>query len=76
MAERHVVADNIVYDLIIFFFNDTATTEIYTKYLQDAHSADHPEVTKFIEQCRDQDNERALRCHELLKDLTAGKGIG
>jgi hypothetical protein len=33
-------------------------------------------VTKFIEECRDQDNQRALRCHDLLRVLTSEKGIG
>ena len=76
MAERHVVADDIVYDLISIQYHALQGAETYTKYLEDAHSTDHPDVTKFIEECRDQDNQRALRCHELLKNLTAEKGIG
>ena len=76
MAERHVVADDIVYNLISIQYHALQGAETYTQYLEDAHSADHPEVTEFIEKCRDQDNERALQCHELLRDLTAEKGIG
>jgi hypothetical protein len=76
MAERHLVADDIVYNLISIQYHALQGAETYDKYLDDAHSADHPEVTEFIRQCRDEDGQRAIRCHELLKDLTAHEGIG
>ena len=76
MAERHLVADDIVYNLISIQYHALQGAETYDKYLEDAHSADHPEVTEFIRKCRDEDGQRALRCHELLKDLTAEQGIG
>lgn len=76
MARQHPVADDIVYNLISIQYHALQGAETYDKYLEDAHSADHPEVTEFIKQCRDQDNDRAVRCHELLKDLTMEGGIG
>jgi hypothetical protein len=75
MASQHTVADDIVYDLVSIQYHALKGAEVYDKYLQDAHAADHQDVTRFIEQCKEQDNERARRCHELLADLTKG-GIG
>ena len=71
MASNHPVTDNIVYDLVSIQYHALQAVESYASYLGDAHSGDHPDITSFIEQCRDQDTERARRCHELLKDLTA-----
>ena len=71
MASNHPVTDNIVYDLVSIQYHALQAVESYESYLGDAHSEEHPEITTFIEQCRDQDTERARRCHELLKDLTA-----
>ena len=44
--------------------------ESYDKYLGDAHREEHDGITEFIEECRQQDLERARRCHQLLGDLT------
>lgn len=75
MASQHTVADDIVYDLVSIQYHALKGAEVYDKYLEDAHAADHSDVTDFVRMCREQDNERAQRCHELLKDLTDG-GIG
>lgn len=75
MASQHTVADDIVYDLVSIQYHALKGAEVYDKYLEDAHATDHPGVTKFIEKCKEQDNERAQRCHDLLKDLTNG-GLG
>ena len=50
--------------------------EAYDKYLDDAHTAEHEDVAEFIRQCQEQDAGRAVRCHELLRDLTKSGGIG
>jgi hypothetical protein len=71
MASNHPVTDNIVYDLVSIQYHALQAVESYASYLGDAHSEEHADITTFIEQCRDQDTERARRCHELLKDLTA-----
>ena len=76
MASEHTVADDIVYDLVSIQYHALQAAEVYDKYLEDAHSADHDDVSDFIRECKRQDEARAVRCHELLKDLTAGKGIG
>ena len=72
MAATHAVTDDVVYDIVSIQYHALQALESYERYLEDAHSADHDDVTRFIEQCRDQDRERATRCHELLGDLTEG----
>jgi len=76
MASEHTVADDIVYDLVSIQYHSLKAAATYARYLDDAHSSDHGDVTSFIEECKRQDEQRATRCHELLRDLTAGSGIG
>lgn len=76
MASEHTVADDVVYDLISIQYHALQAADLYATYLDDAHAEEHSEVTDFIRECQDQDNRRAQRCHELLKDLTASGGIG
>ena len=73
MGSDHTPADDIVYDLVSIQYHALQAAETYGKYLEDAH--DHADVREFIEQCQSQDADRAIRCHELLRDLTKG-GIG
>ncbi len=75
MSSKHTVADDIVYDLVSIQYHALKGAEVYSRYLDDAHATDHPELTEFIEECRRQDNERAQKCHEFLHDLTKD-GIG
>jgi hypothetical protein len=70
MATTHEVTDDIVYDLVSIQYHALQALESYESYLGDARSVDHDGLTEFVEQCRDQDRERARRCHALLGDLT------
>ena len=74
MASEHTVADDIVYDLVSIQYHALQAAQTYDKYLQDAHG--HEDVEAFIEECREQDNRRAQRAHDLLRNLTKGEGIG
>ncbi len=74
MASEHTVADDIVYDLISIQYHSLKGAEVYDRYIEDAH--DHEDVVEFVRQVRDEDNRRAQRAHELLRDLTKGDGIG
>lgn len=75
MASQHTAVDNIVYDLISIQYHALKGAEVYDRYLQDAHSSEHPDVSEFIQQCKQQDEERAQRAHQLLGDLTKD-GLG
>ena len=70
MPSSHTPADDIVYDLVSIQYHALQAADLYEKYIQDAH--DHDDVVQFIRQCQEQDNDRALRCHELLSQLTGG----
>jgi hypothetical protein len=75
MAESHTPADNIVYDLVAIQYHALKAGQVYEQYSADAE--DHDDVKEFIEQCRQEDAERAVRAHDLLGKLTAkGAGIG
>jgi hypothetical protein len=75
MAESHTPADNIVYDLVAIQYHALKGGQVYEQYTTDAE--DHEDVKEFIEQCRQEDAERAVRAHDLLGKLTAkGAGIG
>ncbi|MEV6494545.1 hypothetical protein AB0M20_38865 [Actinoplanes sp. NPDC051633] len=75
MAESHTPADNIVYDLVSIQYHALKAGQAYAQYTADAEG--HADVQEFIEQCRQEDAERAVRAHDLLGKLTAkGAGIG
>jgi hypothetical protein len=73
MAEVHSPADDIVYDLVSIQYHALKAAQVYAKYAADAEG--HQDVAAFIDQCRQEDANRAVRTHELLGNLTA-KGIG
>jgi hypothetical protein len=73
MAESHTPADDIVYDLVSIQYHALKAAQVYAKYTADAEG--HQDVADFVEQCRQEDANRAVRTHELLGKLTAN-GIG
>jgi hypothetical protein len=70
MPTTHDVTDNIVYDLVSIQYHALQAVDSYRRYLDDAHREDHAAITEFIEECKQQDIERAQRCHRLLGELT------
>ena len=74
MPSGHSPADDIVFDLVSIQYHALKAATAYDKYAEDAH--EHQDVRAFIEECAQQDAQRAVRCHELLGQLTAGGGIG
>jgi len=75
MASEHTVADDIVYDLISIQYHALKAAEVYDGFLEDAHSSEHEDVAAFIKRCKEQDEQRAIRCHDFLGRLTRA-GIG
>ncbi|MBW3614120.1 MAG: hypothetical protein KY439_02275 [Actinobacteria bacterium] len=75
MGSEHTVADNIVYNLISIQYHALKGAEVYDRYVEDAHG--HEDVVEFIRQCKEEDDRRAQRAHELLRDLTKEReGLG
>ena len=71
MPPRLDVTNDLVYDLVSIQYHALQALESYHAYLDDAERHD-PDTKAFIEQCREQDLERAQTCHELLGRLTEG----
>jgi hypothetical protein len=76
MASEHTVADDIVYDLVSVQYHALKGAEVYDRFLEDVHSAEHKDVADFFRLCKREDEHRALRAHELLGALTRNHGIG
>jgi hypothetical protein len=74
MADSHSPADDIVYNLVSIQYHALKGATVYAKYATDAEG--HDDVLQFIEQCRQQDAQRAQRAHELLGKLTTQRGGG
>jgi hypothetical protein len=74
MPSEHSPADDIVFDLVSIQYHALKGAEAYDKYAEDAH--DHEDVRQFIEECARQDAERAMRCHQLLGQLTSAHSLG
>ncbi len=75
MSSEHKPTDDLFYDLVSIQYHALQGADLYEKYLQDAH--DHEDVVEFIREVQEQDKQRAIRCHELLGELSgmrSGKG--
>lgn len=73
MESAHSPADDIVYNLVSIQYHALQAAQLYDQYAKDAEG--HDDVVAFIRQCQEQDAQRAIRCHELLRELTKD-GLG
>jgi hypothetical protein len=74
VGTEHTPADDVVYDLVSIQYHALKAAQLYDKFAQDA--AGHDDVVQFIKQCQQQDADRAVRCHELLGQLTGAGRSG
>ena len=74
MAAEHEPTDDIFYDLVSIQYHALKGAEVYDKYLEDAH--DHEDVAEFIRQVKEQEAERAVRCHTLLGEISKTRDSG
>ncbi len=73
MATQHSPADDIVFNLVSVQYHALKAGKAYDSYVQDAEG--HDDVQSFFRQCAQQDAERAIKCHELLGQLTGDGGL-
>ncbi len=73
MATQHSPADDIVFNLVSVQYHALKASKAYDSYVQDAEG--HDDVQSFFQQCAQQDAERAIKCHELLGQLTGDGGL-
>ena len=74
MGSSHSPADDVVYDLVSIQYHALQAAQLYDQYAKDAEG--HDDVQAFFQECQQQDAQRAVRCHELLRDLTKDSGLG
>ena len=67
------VTSNLFYDLVSIQYHALKGQELYQRFEKDAQG--NQEVLRFFEEIRQQDIQRAQRCHQLLAQIT-GDGTG
>jgi len=73
MTTGHSPADDVVYDLVSIQYHALQAASLYEQYIKDAEG--HDDVIAFVRECQEQDAQRAVRCHQLLGQLTAEGGL-
>jgi hypothetical protein len=73
MATGHSPADDVVYDLVSIQYHALQAATLYEQYIKDAEG--HDDIIAFVRECQEQDAQRAVRCHQLLGQLTAKDGL-
>jgi len=73
MATGHSPADDVVYDLVSIQYHALQAATLYEQYMKDAEG--HDDVIAFVRECQEQDAQRAVRCHQLLGQLTSKDGL-
>jgi pyrroloquinoline quinone (PQQ) biosynthesis protein C len=74
MSQSGSPASNLVYDLVSVQYHALKGAQVYDQYVADAQGND--QVRQFFEQVKQEDAQRAQRCHELLAQVTKEAGIG
>lgn len=73
MGRAHTPADDIVHDLLSIQYHALQAAQLYDQYTMDADDRD--DVAACIREWQEQDVQRAVRCHELLRELSSD-GLG
>jgi hypothetical protein len=71
MSSNHEITEDIVFNLVSIQYHALHGSHLYERYLDDARQAGHSDVEEFIREVQEADRRRAIRCHELLIELTA-----
>ena len=69
MATGETGFEDVFYDLVSVQYHSLKAGHDYGQYVRDAENAGLDEVAGFFREVMEQDSQRALRCHELLKQL-------
>jgi pyrroloquinoline quinone (PQQ) biosynthesis protein C len=68
MTDGNTAASNLVYDLISVQYHALKASQLYDQFAKDAQG--NSEAEEFFRQCKQQDDERATKVHELLTRVT------
>ena len=69
MATGETGFDDVVFDLISVQYHALKAGHDYGQYVRDAENAGQDDVASFFREVMEQDQERAHRCHTLLREL-------
>ncbi len=76
MATGETGFTDIAFDLISIQYHALKAGHDYGQYVRDAENAGQDEVASFFKQVQQEDQERAQRCSELLKQLSEADHAG
>src|SRR3954454_7439817 len=71
MATGETGFEDVTYDLISVQYHSLKAGHDYGQYVRDAENAGLNDIAGFFREVMDQDSQRAKRCHEFLKNLSA-----
>ena len=71
MATGETGFADVTFDLISVQYHSLKAGHDYGQYVRDAEKAGLDDVAGFFREVMEQDSQRALRCHELLKSSRA-----
>ena len=69
MATGETGFEDVAFDLISVQYHSLKAGHDYGQYVRDAENAGLDDVASFFREVMEQDSQRALRCHEFLKQL-------
>lgn len=69
MATGETGFDDVHFDLISLQYHSLKAGHDYGQHVRDAENAGETEIAAFFREVMAQDSERALKCHEFLKQL-------
>ncbi len=76
MATGETGFDDVSFDLISVQYHSLKAGHDYGQYVRDAQNAGRDDIAQFFRDVMAQDSERAARCHEFLKQLSASSESG
>jgi hypothetical protein len=71
MATGETGFDDVAFDLISVQYHSLKAGHDYGQYVRDAENAGREDIASFFENVMSEDSDRAAKCHQFLKDLSA-----
>lgn len=76
MATGETGFSDVIFDLVSVQYHSLKAGHDYGQYVRDARNAGYDDVASFFEQVMKEDSERAVRCHDLLRELGSKEDVG
>ncbi|MER5478528.1 acyl carrier protein [Streptomyces sp. NPDC002734] len=76
MATGETGFSDVVFDLISVQYHSLKAGHDYGQYVRDAENAGKTEIAEFFRTVMAQDSDRAVKCHQYLKELSGTEDAG